>query len=363
MLSMRNDITKVKEINVELIKSALKSLGTGTKAQIADITGISVATCGKILNELCTKGEVQEVEALSGGYGRPAMSYAYNGDFAQIACLYVETDKGLNRLVSLVTNLLGEVRHQQSREVEDVTEELMAQELSHLKALFPKLSSVAVGIPGYILEGAIDLCNFAGLIGCPLERDLRERFPDLKILVENDTNAAAYGYYQELRRETSTPVAYLYSPEEPKSGLEKLPAGMLTPEQEQRLRQGQEFGAGFVSEGQILRGATGFAGEVSFVPMGPMDDPDKEEGKLRMAAHIIASIVPILNPGILVLSGGFFTKERAEKVEQYCLTLVARQHMPRFVVRGEIHEDYVRGLIQLALSELSCGVALVERRS
>jgi hypothetical protein len=258
---------------------------------------------------------------------------------------------------------LGEVRHEQAQEVEDVTEDLILRELSGLKDLFPGLSSVAVGIPGYILEGVIDLCNFAGLIGLPLEKHLREKFPDLKIFVENDTNAAAYGYYQEMCRKTPTPVAYLYSPEKPKSGLEKLPFGMLTPEQERRLQQGLEFGAGFVSEGQILRGATGFAGEVSFVPMAHIVNQDQEEGKLRMAAHIVASIVPILNPGILVLSGGFFTSERVEKVKEYCGELIAPQHMPRFVVREEIHDDYVKGLIHLALAELSCGVALVERRS
>lgn len=47
MQIVRNDITKVKEINVEIIKSALKRMGSSTKAQIAEETGISVATCGK----------------------------------------------------------------------------------------------------------------------------------------------------------------------------------------------------------------------------------------------------------------------------------------------------------------------------
>ncbi len=72
MVTMRNDITKVKEINIELIKTALKNLGTATKAQIAEATDISVATCGKILNELCQSGEVLEAAVASGGYGRPA---------------------------------------------------------------------------------------------------------------------------------------------------------------------------------------------------------------------------------------------------------------------------------------------------
>ena len=82
---MRNDITKVKEINVEMIKSALKQFGEATKAQVAEATGVSVATCGKILNELCGSKEVIATTQTSAGYGRPATCYAYNGDFALVA--------------------------------------------------------------------------------------------------------------------------------------------------------------------------------------------------------------------------------------------------------------------------------------
>lgn len=46
----------VKKINVELVKSMLRTSGTGTKASIAEQTRLSVATCGTILNELVRTG-------------------------------------------------------------------------------------------------------------------------------------------------------------------------------------------------------------------------------------------------------------------------------------------------------------------
>jgi len=362
MLSIRNDITKVKQINVDFIKSALKDLGSATKAEIAKTTGISVAACGKILNELCESGEVQEDEILSSGYGRPAKSYVYNGDFSQIACIYVETDAGKSKLSVVVTNLLGEIQKEYIKEMTEVTTDLIIQELAALSESYPKLRSVAVGIPGYILNGVVDLCNFANLIGVSLQSKLQEQFPDMEILVENDMNAAAYGYYQVNCKEKSSPIAFLYSPVDPQTGLENMPQDLFAPEQERQLRMGVRFGAGFVSEGQILRGATGFSGEVSFIPMPELLDLDSDDGKLAMTAHIIGSIVPILNPGVIVLSGGFFDESKIEEIKENCLRLIAPQHMPEIILHDDIHDDYINGLLNLAQAELSCSVALVERK-
>ena len=362
MLTMRNDITKVKEINTEFIKSALKSLGMATKAQIADTTGISVATCGKILNELCTTGEVQEAEITSGGYGRPAKSYVYNGDYAMVACLYVETDCGKIKLSAMVSNLLGEVQDEYVKEIEDVTSGTIEDALAELAEKYDKLRAAAVGIPGYITGDRIGLCNFASLIGVPLQKILQEKFPDIRTLVENDMNAAAFGFYQNNSRNENDTIAFVYSPLEPLTGADGKEAELLSKEQKRLLNIGVDFGAGFVSGGRILRGATGFAGEVAFLPAPHLENLNTTENRLKMAAHIIESIVPILNPGTVALAGGFFDAEIIEEIQKQCLELIDPQHMPHIILRSDIHDDYVNGLLNLALAELSCSVALVERQ-
>lgn len=66
----------VKKINVELVKSMLRTSGTGTKASIAEQTRLSVATCGTILNELVRTYEILELgwEESSGGEWRESIS-------------------------------------------------------------------------------------------------------------------------------------------------------------------------------------------------------------------------------------------------------------------------------------------------
>ena len=63
---------QVKRINVELVKNTLRSTGVGTKSSIANLTRLSVATCGTILNELLQTGEIIDLGPDESSGGRPA---------------------------------------------------------------------------------------------------------------------------------------------------------------------------------------------------------------------------------------------------------------------------------------------------
>lgn len=69
MLPTPHNTQQVKRINVELVKNTLRSMGVGTKASIANLTKLSVATCGTILNELLQTGEIIDLgpDESSGG--------------------------------------------------------------------------------------------------------------------------------------------------------------------------------------------------------------------------------------------------------------------------------------------------------
>ena len=362
MLTLRNDITKVKEINVEMVKASLKNLGTATKGQIAEDTEISVATCGKILNELCQQGEVMEAEITSGGYGRPAKSYTYNGDYATIACVYAEKEQHRPRISVAVSNLLGQIQEERSEDVDEVTYSFLKNVIVELQRKHSNLRSVAVGIPGYISNQVVDLCDFVKLMGIPLQSQLQEAFPQMRILVENDMNAAAYGFYRNSCQNPNTTIGFIYSPTEPLTEAQIQMKGREKMVHNPLMEYGINFGAGFVSGGKILRGSSGFAGEVSFLPM---EEPVKEKPSqvtVDMMAYIIGSIVPVLNPEMIALTGVYFNEEEIGKIRERCLRLIRPQHMPEIIMRRDIHKDYVSGLLDLAMQALSTSVALVERR-
>lgn len=367
MQKMRNDITKVKEINVEMIKSALKRFGEATKAQIAEETGISVATCGKILNELCESREVIATAQTSAGYGRPAMCYAYNKDFALVACIYIASDMGKVLISAKVSNLLGEVQEEYTNEIERANFDVLERAVASLVSKHEKLRAMAIGIPGYITNGVVGLCNFMDLMGLPLHNMLQEKFPKIKIQVENDMNAAAYGFYKSNYSEKETTVAFIYSPLNAQTGLEQLKKESidvkLSDEQRTLLQYSVNYGAGFVSGGRILRGFSGFAGEVSFLPIVRELTLEDMDTAVETVAYIIGSIVPILNPETIALTGSNFDESKLEMIRERCLKLVTPQHIPQIILLDDVHKEYVNGLTNLALEELSCGIMLVTQRA
>ncbi|MDO5549509.1 MAG: ROK family protein [Eubacteriales bacterium] len=342
MAEAYNNISKVRLKNEKLIKATLRSLGSATKAQVAHETEISVVTCGKILEDLLANKEVVEVAVEHASLGRPAKLYSYNAHFAYIAALYVEIDHNIISMETVVSDLNGTIIERNVRDNYSSMEYTdICNAISDLIASNSKIRTISVGIPGYICNGIVSLCNFTELMGLPLQRNLQREFPEMYILVENDMNACSYGFYRSEFPTTSSTVAMIYSPATSENKAESI------------LRSaGIGYGAGFIADGHIIRGFSGFSGEVSFLPGVSNPESDLYEHRVETIAHIVNCIIPILNPEAVGVTGGRFDDIDPEDVRNACLQHIAPQHIPKFFVRPNFHEDYLNGLIQLALDHL-----------
>ena len=361
MMAMPNDVTKVREINIELVRSTLKKLGETTKARLADETGMSVATCGKILNDLVKAGEVFEIPdaQAQAGCGRPAKTFRYNADYALAACVYLATDNRKMTLSTVVANMIGGTVEETVEEIDKVDYATIRDAVARLLQKRDGVRVVSVGIPGHITDGTVRLCNFVELNGLPLADRLAEEFPGVAVIVENDMNAAAYGLYREICRDRESTIGLIFSPDGVCTGsgpdaIWKSDSGATI--------SNTELGGGFVSEGRILRGFSGFAGEVWSLPVCRRGAKREIPLTVAVMADIIASIVPILNPEMIALTGGFANAELVEQVKAACLEFIEPQHMPRLIFRDNIHKDYISGLIFIALEQLSCDILLVKKR-
>lgn len=360
MKEIRNDVMVVKELNIETVRAAIRSLGKATKAELAAQTGISVVSCNKILNDLCAAGEVLATDEMKVPevHGRAARVYQYNAVYQLVGCVYFATDHEKIIQCSVVADLTGKVLEQKREEIHSIDDACILEAVRQLAAQHSKLRVCAVGLPASVHRGVIKLSSFSELNGMPLQQHLQHELPDIKILVENDTNAIAYGFYRTACGSRDTTIGLIFSPD-----------GVCTSDADNRIWHNRtdatindlSLGAGFVSCGRILRGFSGFAGEIWSLPALREQTPGMTPVNPMVITDIVLSIIAILNPEIIALTGGYITEKRIEEVREQCSKRIHPQDMPKLLYRSDTHMDYIQGLVHIALEQLSCDVQIIRK--
>ncbi|MEO3944843.1 ROK family protein [Gorillibacterium sp. CAU 1737] len=342
MEPVTHNTLQVKKMNVELVKNTLKTQGTGTKASIASLTGLSVATCGTILNELVASGEVMELEPEESNGGRPAKPYRYNADFGSVVCLLVKTEGGIHSIHYTVVNLLGEVIQEATEVLEQIDLKVVDEVIEKLINEHRNVLAIGVGIPGVVHGGIIGVCDVPDLAGKPLGPFLEEKY-ELSVTVENDMNMTVYGFYLMQNFEEEKTFAIVTFPKN------HFP------------------GAGFIVDGRILSGNTKFGGEVSFLPFGVTREEQlrqlhTEEGFIRLAVHTLTSIIAIMNPVTIAITGELPHEPQLNELREGCLTNIPEEHMPQLFIQRDTQQEYRKGLATATLESLTYRLQLIERR-
>jgi len=333
---------QVKRMNVELVKNTLKAQGSGTKASIANLTRLSVATCGTILNELVASNEVIELETEGPSGGRPAKQYKYNADFGYVICLLIKTEGGVLSIHTSSVNLLGETIREAVHELDRIDTEVIDQQIEALMNENRNVQAIGIGIPGVVHRGVIGVCDIPELVNQPLGPYLEDKY-ELSVTIENDMNMTVYGFYHELNIEEDKTFAVVTFP------------------------RNHFPGAGFIVDGRILSGNTKFGGEVSFLPFGISREEQlrrlhTEEGFLQLASHTLSSIIAIINPVTIAITGDLPQASQLDELYQHCLKDIPVAHMPQLIVKNDTNHEYMTGLTTATLESLTYQLQIVAKR-
>ncbi|MBU9836563.1 ROK family protein [Rahnella sp. L72c] len=332
MFTPLNRTTREMKINnVVMVTNALKSLGSATKADLAVATGLSIATCGAVLNELSLRHEVMALEMEVSRGGRPAQRYAYNPDFFSVLSLYAQGSDAAAQIIWSVNSATGESLAQGEVRFLPLTLARFYQQIESLLADYPNIKALGVGLPGVVVKGTVATCDITAFAGVAIEQQLRERL-GLYVQVDNDMNYTAWGFYRSSCAGVTAPVAYVFKPDVPC------------------------LGCGMVINGQVLQGASQFAGEVSNLPFEHMNTlPVAEE-----MAKVIVSLTAIINPATIALSGPKISTALMPQLAELCWQYIPVQHMPELIYRPSMRQDYLRGITELTLHNYNLHVAFGE---
>ncbi len=345
MNQINSNIIMLKKLNIDHIKKALIEMEYGTKLTIAKATGLSVATCGNILNELLKRGEVIEMDTAESNGGRPAKRFIYNMNFRYVACMYLiyDCDRKEHNITYVVSNLAGERLEEKTEKFDHINYETIEKLTDRLIKKYPLIKSVGVGIPGVVNDGLIlSDCDIENLNSFPLKDKLKKGFP-VKVVIENDMNLQTLGFYRQLEYDEAKNIVLINFP------------------------KNKCIGSGIIVEGHILKGNTNFAGELSYLPFGmtqaeQIKQFNSPESMMPLVIRTITSIIPIINPDTIALTGELIQAEILENIIEECSKIIPKEHMPKIIVRKNTEDDYINGLLFATTESLSCDIKLVRKR-
>ena len=241
---------------------ALRAQEGLSQAEIALLLGLQPSTVSNLMGEIRSAGMVRSVAkgnsgsnggkkadllSLDPAYGCFGGFYLQNG---VLTCKVLDFDEGTLEGGSIETTVL------QGAEIADALSHAIERHRGH----FHRYRGVGIAVSSIVTRGG-DIVpssyfegSFPRLLGT-----LRERYPELAIVAENDANALVYYDYIKSRRSGAN-ILHLLVREKPFT-----------------------VGAGLILDGRVYRGNSGAAGEV---PEGLIDGEDHSDTVLRLVRFL-----------------------------------------------------------------------------
>ncbi|MEU4242417.1 ROK family transcriptional regulator [Actinoplanes sp. NPDC026619] len=223
-----------------------------SRAEIAAATGLNKATVSSLVTDLIDRRLVREVGMTENRIGRPAMMLVLDGSpYAAIGLevnadylTAVALDLGGERLLSWRRSFTG---------ASTAPGPAIASLAALAKRAIAKMAheqrrvlGLTVGVPGLVdPDGVVELAPNLGWRQVDLRKSLLSALqePAYPLLVENDANLAVLAEQRFGGRSGAANLVYLVG--------------------------GAGVGAGIISDGRLLRGSRGFAGEFGHLPIDP----------------------------------------------------------------------------------------------
>lgn len=253
----------LRQISVRAVMDVLLNSGATSRAALAKITGLSKQTMSEVIRVLEGGGFVRVKGVTSGKVGRAAVIYEVDPSAGYV----IGAELGATSLRLSLANIVGDILASAEAPSGDLAGTALVSALGRLSSELiaeagidrQKVRVAAVAMPGVVepVSGRLSLSpNLEGL-GDVDVRTLLSAELGCPVVIENDINAAVIG-------ESWVGCAV---------GVDEVAFVSL----------GTGIGLGALTGGRLIRGASGAAGEIGFLPIGgdPTAADSLERGALE----------------------------------------------------------------------------------
>jgi predicted NBD/HSP70 family sugar kinase len=337
-----NEIRLVRNISINSLRSVLKQLRSASKPELSRLTGLDGETLDEFVRELCLEGEfIEEGDLASEETGETETFYRFNGEYRLVLAICV-LEK--NRVFVAVSDLYGEYIERDEIAASPETIAFFEEIIEHYKMKYPAIGLLAFGMAGFEVRdsGRLLSINFPHLEWVHFRDHFMEKY-GLPGILENDVKAAVTGFYETRDFGEGKCVAALYVP------------------------QTHHPAAGICIDGKIYRGRDNAAGEVAFldteVKWRHFSLSEIDFSKLhiyKLLTQMTLPMIVFLNPDCLVLYGSALPENIVEELRKRLLEHMPREFIPELIFIPHIINDFLDGLVHLALKTLEPKIEIGE---
>lgn len=299
-----------------------------TKQQVSQGTGLSVATCNTLLNDMQTQGIVIGEKRQLGEVGRSTVLYQVNEDHESYLAISFEAKKKKKVVRCIVFSALGKNLLEEENRCDRIQYEQVEKIVEENLKKYSDIHQIIVGTPSIAENGIVRHSDIPELENMQLKANLESRF-HLPVSVENDMYHMAFGYCKKTNTEDRI-ITLAYYP------AHYLP-GTVT-----------------IYEGKVIRGANHIAGMVGFMPTDISHEDQLEmlepEKCIPLIAKSISAIISLINPDTIVMTGDLIEEKTLRAVKDICAVNIPKEYLPQFLSVDNFAEYYYEGMYQLAVA-------------
>lgn len=319
----------LKQQNKELVISAFREIGEGTRNEIAQLTGLSISTCGNMIHELVESGTLSLGEMAPSQGGRPSKIYRFDANTSLALAISLVSNGNFNQIELAIVNLQNVVlvRESYMQPLNQLTFEYLDTLIVKKFEEMPRIQVIGIGIPGMVVNGEVLYCDIEELEHVNLRELLQNKYP-VKAFIDNEMHFKTFGYAQVNSSMNSKDFALLNVPEH------------------------YTYGAGFMVNGQLIRGNANFSGEINFLPYVSsrkelIEQCSNDLTFVGLIAKVIVTIITITDPRYIILCGFRFTDELSAQIQEKVTQMLPPQLLPDFRLQQDLSDEYLTGLVSV----------------
>ncbi|GIP33859.1 ROK family transcriptional regulator [Paenibacillus sp. J2TS4] len=311
----------VKEINRSIVLETIRRHSPLSRAQTSALTGLHKGTVSSLVNELIESGLVVEIGPGPSSGGRKPVLILFN----KTAGYAVGVDLGVNYILTVLTDLEGNIVEEQSVRIADRSKDavltLLKQSIHDMIHQAPPspygVIGIGIGFPGIVDDkGSVRMAPNLQWSETDLYSLLTEEF-ERPVTIDNEANAGAMGEKRFGAGRTFSDVVY--------------------------VSIGIGIGIGIVINGELYRGSSGFSGEMGHMTVEANGRPCRcgNQG----CWELYASENALLEQAKALALSGLSGKDCDQALDLDSLVQAAGQQNPEVIrLFGQIGESIGIGL-------------------